>query len=196
MSCHNGHGAKKVLTALRNVDDSIKEKDSTFWHKTLGTHKGGHGKAPSEESIPAIESAWLAATKNNTNWSNMSPQERLDSQAQFRDLRSQIETGELALTENQIMKLNAYATKKKATPTVVRVGALAAGILASIGIMASPAAAAEQPTPKPTTISANLQNAQLIHKPVGKQGICAEDFTLAKAGKTHKVTWQKRRYLK
>lgn len=89
------------------------------------------------------------------------------------------------MTDNQVLKLEAYATKRKATPTVVKVGSVAAGLLASIGIMAGPAAAAEKP------IAATPTNASILHMPISKNGTCAEHFTLAKAGRTHKVTWQK-----
>lgn len=191
MCCHNGHGAKQVLTALRSVDSSITEKDSAFWHKTLGAQGGGTAKADPEAAMAAVDAAWLAATKNNKDWSKMTPQERLDAQAQFRSLRLHVEDGEISLTENQVLKLGSYVTKRKTMPRVTRIGTVAAGVLVAMGAMTGSAAHADAATlPQPAPIAANTQNANLLHMPVGKDGMCAADFTLAKAGKTHKVSWK------
>jgi len=64
------------------------------------------------------------------------------------------------------------------------------GISVVILMLAHPLTSAQAVTvQKP--INANSQNADLLHVPVGKNGLCVADFTLAKAGKTHKVTWKK-----
>lgn len=187
MCCHNGHGAKEVLSALRGVDNSITEKDSAFWHKTLGSQGGGTAKADPVKALAAIDAAWLAATKNNKNWSAMSPQERLDTQGRFRSLREHVEDGQITLTENQVLKLGSYVTKRKVTPRIVRVGTVAAGLLVTMGVVTGSAANAEAAPHVP--IAATVHNANDLHTPVGKNGMCATDFTIAKAKRTHKVTW-------
>lgn len=185
MSCQNGHGARAILSALRSVDPTLPESDQKFWHKTLGTQGGGTVKASPEDSLAAIDAAWVAATKNNKAWSNLTPQERLAIQGEFRDLRTQVEGGSLSLTQNQVMKLGAYTAKHKKLPMITRVGVGLGAVLVGGLSMVSPAAAATNDGP----IAATKANASLTHVRA-KDGNCPTDFTLAKAKGTHKVTWQ------
>jgi hypothetical protein len=185
VSCQNGHGARAILSALRSVDPTLPESDQKFWHKTLGTQGGGTVKAAPEDSLSAIDAAWVAATKNNKAWSNLTPQERLGIQGEFRDLRSQVEDGSLSLTQNQVMKLGAYTAKHKKLPMITRVGVGLSAVLVGGLTMVSPAAAATTDGP----IAATKANASLTHVRA-KDGNCPTDFTLAKAKGTHKVTWQ------
>lgn len=190
MACHNRRGAKDILGALREVDSSIGESDSKFWHKTLGSQGGGTAKADSLSAMSAIDAAWLAATKNNADWSKLTPQERLEIQDRFRTLREQVEDGKLSLTQNQVMKLGAYTAKKKRVPMITRIGMSVAGLVVASGLVAAPAAAAPNTTKSGIEyVWATKKNADEIHmKARGKS--CPDDFTLARAKGTHKVTWQ------
>ena len=84
------------------------------------------------------------------------------------------------------MKLSAYTAKHKRLPVITRVGVgLSAVLVGGLGVVSPSAAANTDGTP----VAATKANSSLTHVRA-KDGTCAEDFTLAKAKGTHKVTWK------
>lgn len=201
MSCHRTSGAKRFLFVTRQFDDSLPDSDSRFWHKVLGT-KGPSSKTyvEPEEAVKVIQKAWIAAMeKKGSKYSNMTREERRNAQQVFQNFKDAVEIGQTRFTENQLLKIASYTSKAKGPPLVERVGAGAGALLIASGFAATSSAAAASINSGRTRggveyIWATKNNADLLHtrakKPLSTDGSCPEDFSLARAKGTHKVSWK------
>jgi hypothetical protein len=201
MSCHRTSGAKRFLHITRHLDDSLPDSDSRFWHKVLGS-KGPSSKtyAEPEEAVKVIQKARIAAMeKKGSKYSDMTLEERLEASSLFQDFIGEVESGEIRFTENQLLKIASYTSKSKSQPLVARVGAGAGALLIGSGFAATTSAAAANINVQRTRggveyIWATKKNADLLHtrakRPLSVDGSCPEDFSLARAKGTHKVSWK------
>lgn len=201
MSCHRTAGAKGFLSLIRQLDDSLPDSDSHFWHKVLGA-KGPSSKTfvDPEEAAQVIRQAWVAAyEKKGSNYKDMTLEERIKAQSDFSDFVNSVETGQTRFTENQLLKIASYTSKSKGQPLVARVGAGAGALLIASGFAATTSAAAANINSGRTRggveyIWATKKNADQLHtrakKPLSADGSCPEDFSLARAKGTHKVSWK------
>lgn len=199
--CHTGRNASSVIGMLRSVDPSLSEKsDSAVWHGLPGTGSGGD--ASREVSLRALSVAWVAATKNNEEWSALTPAERLARTEAYDELVARVESGDVVLTENQVAKLGFYARGRRKPGIGRRVAMAAATAMVAVtglvgGVMPAAAAPGDGVTISATAgfeqmyTVANKSNAALVHaKPV--KGKCAPDFVIAKASVKHKANFGKK----